>query len=83
MSTLTISNKEVEDIEKIGKSLKDFGLLIKGISGTVENEAKEQKGEFLGMLLDTLSGSLLGNMLTGKKLELIRIFNTTYYFNQC
>ena len=42
------------------------GLLIKGNSETIRNEAKEQTGGFLGMLLGTLSASLLGNMLAGK-----------------
>ena len=32
----------------------------------LKNEAKEQKGGFLGMLLGTLGASLLGNLLTGK-----------------
>ena len=42
------------------------GLLIKCFSETIQNEAKEQKGGFLSMLLDTLSASLLGDLLTGK-----------------
>ena len=33
---------------------------------TIKNEAKEQKGGFLSMLLGTLGASLLGNCLTGK-----------------
>ena len=33
----------MKDIMKIVKSLKDPGLLIKGVSETIENEAKEQK----------------------------------------
>ena len=46
MTTLLISNKEMEDIMKIvkSKSLEDQGLLIKGINKTIKNEAKEQKG---------------------------------------
>ena len=43
-----------------------IGLLIKGVSETIQNEAKEQKGGFLSMLLGTLGASLLGNLLTGK-----------------
>ena len=39
---------------------------MKGVSEARKNEAKEQEGGFLGMLLDTLGGSLLGNVLTGK-----------------
>ena len=51
---------------KIIKSLEEYGLLIKGVSETIKNEAKEQKGGCLGMLLGTLGASLLGNLLTGK-----------------
>ena len=53
-------------IVKLVKSLEDSGLLIKVVSETIKNEAKEQKGEFLGMLLGSLGASLLGNLLTGK-----------------
>ena len=56
----------MEDIIKMVKSLKDSGLLLKGVSETIQNEAKEQKGGFLSMLLGTLGASLLGNLLTGK-----------------
>ena len=56
-------------------SLEESGLLIKGISKTTKNEAKEQKGGFLGMLLRILGASLLGNLLTGK--GTIRAGNTT------
>ena len=51
---------------KIVKSLEESGLLIKGVSQTIRNEAKEQKGEFLRMSLGTLGASLLANLLTGK-----------------
>ena len=56
----------MEDIIKIVKSLEDSGLLLKGVSETIQNEAIEQKGGFVSMLLGTLEASLLGNMLTGK-----------------
>ena len=56
----------MEDIIKIVKSLEDSGLLLKGISETVQNEVNKQKGRFLSMLLGTLGASLLGNLLTGK-----------------
>ena len=39
---------------------------MKGVSETVQNKVKEQKGRFLSMLLGTLGASLLGNMLTGR-----------------
>ena len=67
-SSLIISNKEMEDIMKIVKSLEASGLLIKGVSETIKNEAKEQKRGFIGMLLETLGASLLGNLLTEKVL---------------
>ena len=63
--TLIISNDEIEDIMKIVKSLEDSGFLLKGLSETIQNEAKEQGG-FLSMLLGTFGACLLGNMLTGK-----------------
>ena len=56
----------MEDIIKIIKPLEDSGLLLKGVTETVQNEVKEQKGRFLSMLLGTLGASLLGNLLTGK-----------------
>ena len=56
----------MEYIMKIVKSLAESGLLIKGVRETIKNEAKEQKGGFLSILLGTLGASLLGNLLTGK-----------------
>ena len=56
----------MEDIIKIVKSLGDSGLLLKGVTETVENEVKEQKRGFLSMPVGTLGASLLGNLLTGK-----------------
>ena len=64
--TLIISNEEMEDIMKIVKSLEESGLSIKDVSKTIKNEAKEQKGWFLEMLLGTLGARLLGNLSTGK-----------------
>ena len=58
----------MEDIIKIVKPLEDSGLLLKGVSGKIQNEAKEQKGGFLSMLLGTLSAVLLGNILGEKEL---------------
>ena len=66
MTTLIISNDEIHDIIKIVKSLEDSGLLLKGVTETVQNEVKEQKGGFLSMLLGTLGASLLANILTGR-----------------
>ena len=63
---LIISNDEIEDIIKTVKSLEYSGLLLKGVTETVQNEVKEKKGGFLSMLLGTLAASLLGNLFTGK-----------------
>ena len=59
-TTLIISNNELHDIIKIVKSLKDSGLLLEGVTKTVQNEV--QKGGFLSMLLGSLGVSLLGNL---------------------
>ena len=88
-TTLIISNEEMNDIMKIVKSLEESDLWIKSVSKTIENEAKEQKGTFLGMLLDSLGASVLANLLQGKdKLqrvktlsEQVRIFNAFSSFN--
>ena len=66
--TLIISNDEINDIIEIVKSLEDSGLLLNGVTETVQNEVKEQKGRFLSMLLGTLGARLLGNLLTGKEI---------------
>ena len=65
-TTLIISNEEMQDIMKMVKSLGKFGLLIKGVSETIQNQGTEQKEGFLRMLLGTLAASLLGNLLKGK-----------------
>ena len=57
-TTLITSNDEIKDSLKIVKSLQDSGLLLKGISKTIKNEAKEQKRGFLSMLLGTLVKSI-------------------------
>ena len=41
-------------------------MLIKVVSETIKNEAKQQKERFLRMLLGTLGASSLGNLLTSK-----------------
>ena len=65
-TTLIISNEKMNDIMKIIQSLEDSNILLKGVSKTIENETKEQKGGFLSMLLGTLGARLLGNLLSGK-----------------
>ena len=62
-TTLITSNDEMDDILKIVKSLENSGVLLKGVSKTIQHEAKEQRGGFLGMLLGTLGVSLLGDVL--------------------
>ena len=63
-TTLIISNDEMDDILKIVKSLENSGVLLKEVSETIQHEAKEQRGGFLGMLLGTLGASLLGDVLS-------------------
>ena len=55
----------MKDIIKVVKSFEESNLLIlliKDVRQTFENEAKEQKGEFLSMLLGTLGAILLLNL---------------------
>ena len=63
-TTLIISNDEMDGILKIVKSLENSGVLLKGVSETIQHEVKEQRGGFLGMLLGTLGASLLGDVLS-------------------
>ena len=53
---------------KIVQALEDSDISSKKIAEKIENETKERKAGFLGMLLGTLDSSLLGNMLTGKEI---------------
>ena len=64
---LIIEQEDMNDIIKIIGALENSGILLKGVSKTIENETKEQRGGFLSMLLGTLGASLLGNLLTGEK----------------
>ena len=64
---LIIEQENMNDIMNIIKGLENSGILLKGVSKTIKNETKEQKGGFLSMLLGTLGASLLGNLLTGGK----------------
>ena len=59
----------MKDIIRIDKCLEDSDLLLKGVSETIQNEAKEQKGVFLSMLLGTLGASLLRNILAGRGID--------------
>ena len=62
--TLIISNDEMDDILKIVKSLEDSIVLLKGVSETIQHDAKEQRGGFRSMLLGTLGAYLLGDILS-------------------
>ena len=64
---LIIEQEDMNDIMKIIEALENSGILLKGLTKTIENETKEQRGGFLSMLLGTLGASLLGNLLTGGK----------------
>ena len=63
---LIIEQEDMNDIIKIVEALENSGILLKGVTKTIENDSKEQRGGFLSMLLGTLGASLLGNLLTGK-----------------
>ena len=63
---LITEQEDMNDIIKIIEALENSGILLKGVTKTIENETKEQRGGFLSMLLGTLGASLLGNLLTGK-----------------
>ena len=63
-TTLVISNEEMNDIMKILHALEDSKILLKGVTKTIKNEPKEQKGGYLSMLLGLLGASLLGDLLT-------------------
>ena len=65
-TTLIISNEEMNDIMKIVQALEDSNILWKGVTKTIENETKKQKGGFLSLLLETLGASLLENLVAGK-----------------
>ena len=56
----------MNDMMKIFQALEDSNILLKGVTKTIKNKTKEQKGGFLSMLLGTLGTSLLGNLLAGK-----------------
>ena len=64
---LIIEEEDMKDIMKIIEALENSGILLKGVSKTIENETKEQRGGFLSFLLGALGASLLGNLLTGGK----------------
>ena len=48
--TLIISNEETNNILKIVQAIEEFTILLKGVTKTIKNETKKQKGGFLSML---------------------------------
>ena len=65
---LVIQQEDMNDIIKIMEALENSGILLKGVTKTIEDGTKEQRGGFLSMLLGTLGAGLLGNLLNGKGL---------------
>ena len=64
-TTLIISNDEMKDVIKIVKFLEDSGWLLKGVSETVQNEAKKQKRWFLSMILGVSMLLIVLSLATG------------------
>ena len=64
--TSIITNEEMNDI-KIVQALEDSNILLKGVTKTIKNETKEQKGGVLSMLLGILGASVLRSLLLGKR----------------
>ena len=58
-----IEQEDMNDIIKCIETLENFGILLKGVTKTIENETKEQREGFLSMLLGTLGASLLGKFI--------------------
>ena len=51
---------------KIVQALEVSNILLKGVTKTIKNETKKQRGAFLSMLFGTLGARLLGKLLVGK-----------------
>ena len=71
----------MKDITRIVKSLEDSGLLLKGVSEAIQNEAKEQKGRLLSMLLGTL-GANIGKYFTRQRNKLL-VISDGYGIKKC
>ena len=57
----------MDDMMKIVQALENSNIMLKGVTKTIKNEAKEQKRLFLVMLLGTLGAGLLGIILQEKE----------------
>ena len=75
MKVVIIEQEDMNDIMKIIEALENSGILLKGVSKTIENETKEKRGGFLSMLLGPLGATLLGNLLTGGKGIMCRTYS--------
>ena len=58
----------MNDTMKIVQAPEDSNIWIKGVTKTINNETKEQKGGSLSMLLGTLRANLLEKLLTGNRI---------------
>ena len=66
---LLIGNKDMNDIMKIIEALENSGILLKGVTKTIENETKEQRGGFLCMLLGTLGANFFRKLVNRREKE--------------
>ena len=57
----------------IVEALEYSNILLIGVTKTIKNKKNEQKGGFLSMLFGTLGASLLGNILTEKRVIVERL----------
>ena len=65
-TTLIFSNDDLNDLLKAIKSLENSGILLDGITETVKNKVKKQKGGFLSTLFSVVGLALLSSMFSGK-----------------
>ena len=66
VTTLIISNEEMNDTMKIARTFEDSNIFLKGVTKTIREKTKGEKGGFLSMLLGTVGASLFGDLLLGK-----------------
>ena len=65
-TTLITSNENMNDIMKIIKSLEDSGILLKGVTKTIKNETKEQKGGFFIYVIGYFRSFIIRKFIIGK-----------------
>ena len=71
MTPLIMSKEEMDDIKKIVKSPEESVLLIKGVTETIENEAKERNGRFPSMILSNNTGNFILEIKTADLQSLV------------